>query len=134
MSVRALQLDFAQSARRGANGVVLLVAGAAAALAAVAFLDGLRDEAGMLESRAAKLERRARGLAPVSVQADPSVQQEIRRANEIIDQLVLPWDRLFRAVEGAASERVVLRGIAPDAKGGTVQISAETADAEAMFV
>jgi Tfp pilus assembly protein PilN len=133
MTMRAVQLDFLQSSRRGGNGLMLLVAGVVAALAAVMFHDALRDEAGMLESQAARLERRARGLAPVNVRVDESVQQEIRRANEIIDQLVLPWDSLFRAVEGAASERVVLRGIAPDAKGGTVQISAETADAEAMF-
>ncbi len=131
--MRALQLDFLQGARRGGNGVVLLALGVAAAFVAMSFHDELRSEADLLESRAAKLERRARGDAPIEVQIDESARLEIVRANEIIDQLALPWDRLFRAVEGAASERVVLRGIAPDAKAGTVQIDAETADIEAMF-
>ena len=58
---------------------------------------------------------------------------QIRRANSVIEQIALPWDRLFRAVESAAVERVMVLGIAPDAKSGTVQINAETADAEAMF-
>lgn len=131
--MRALQLDFLQGSRRGGNGIVLLALGVAAAFAVVSFHDELKDEADLLESQAAKLERRARGAAPVNVQVDESVQQEIRRANEVIDQLALPWDRLFLAVESAASERVALRGIAPDVRAGTVQISAETADAEAMF-
>ena len=64
---------------------------------------------------------------------DALLEQEIRRVNEVIDQLGLPWDRVFRALEGAAAERVVLLGIAPDAKAGMVQISAQAADAEAMF-
>jgi Tfp pilus assembly protein PilN len=131
--MRAIHLDFLQPARRGGNGVVLLALGVAAAFAVVALQDGLKDEAGLLESQVAKLERRVRGAAPVSVQIDEPLRQEILRANEVIDQLALPWDGLFRAVEGAASDRVVLRGIAPDARAGTVQISAETADVDAMF-
>jgi hypothetical protein len=64
---------------------------------------------------------------------DESTAREIQRANEVIDQLALPWDRLFRAVEGVAVGQVTLLGIAPDAKSGTVQIRAETVDSEAMF-
>jgi hypothetical protein len=133
MTMRAVHLDFLQSPSRGGNGVALLLLGVATAFAAFLFLNDLKREVELLESQAASLERRARGLAPVDARIDQSLQQEILRANEVIDQLALPWDRLFRAVEGAASDQVVLRGIAPDAKAGTVQISAETADPEAMF-
>ncbi len=131
--MQAVRLDFLQPARRGGNGFVLLVLAVVAAFAVVSSLDGLRREAELLESQAAKLERTRRGLVPANVPVDESMQQELRRGNEVIDQLALPWDRLFRAVESAATDRVLLRSIAPDAKAGTVQISAETADPEAMF-
>jgi Tfp pilus assembly protein PilN len=134
MSLRALRLDFLQAARRRSGGaVVLLAAGVAAALVVLSFYGDLKGEAQRLEAQAARLERRARGLAPIAPRVDALQQQEIRRVNEVIDQLALPWDRVFRAVEGAAAERVVLLGIAPDAKAGVVQISAQAADAQAMF-
>lgn len=133
MTMRAVRLDFLQSASRAGGGVVLLAAGLALALAVLSFHAELGDEARLLESRAAKLERRAPGLAPVGMRVDESVRQEIGGVNEIIDQLALPWERLFRSVERAATGQVVLLGIAPDAKAGTVQISAEAVDPEAMF-
>jgi len=39
---------------------------------------------------------------------------------------------LFRSVEAAATDRVALLGIVPDAKSGIVQISAEASDAETI--
>jgi len=135
MSLRALRLDFLQAARRrsGGGGVVLLAAGVAMAFVVLSFYGDLKGETEQLASQAARLERRARGLAPVAPPVDALLEQEIRRVNEVIDQLALPWDRVFHAVEGAAAERVVLLGIVPDAKSGMVQISAQAADAEAMF-
>ena len=134
MTVRAVQLDFLQAADRHSGlGAVLLAAGVVAAFVVLSFHADLKSETQQLESRAAKLERRARGLAPIAQPVDASLQQEIRRVNEVIDQLALPWDRLFSSVEGAATDKVVLLDIAPDAKSGMVQISAGAADAETMF-
>ena len=132
--MRALELDFAQPARHIARGGVLLLVGAAvAALVAVSRYSELQGEAQALEVRLAKLERHARNQAPVATPVDASTQREVRRVNEIIDQIGLPWDRLFSALEEAAVARVVLLGIAPDAKTGVVQVNAETADSAAMF-
>ncbi len=134
MTLRAVQLDLLQPERRASGGgVVLLAAGVVAVFVVLSFHGELKGEARQLEAQVAKLERRSRGLAPAGMRLDETVQREIQRANEVIDKLALPWDSLFRAVEGAANDRVALRGIAPDAKAGTVQISAETADPEAMF-
>lgn len=131
--MRAVQLDFLQAARRSSGGGVLLVAGVVAAFVALSYYGDLTGETQQLESQAAKLERRARGLAPVAPRVDASLQQEILRVNEVIDQLALPWDGLFRSVEGAATDRVMLLGIDPDARSGMVRISAEASDSEAMF-
>jgi Tfp pilus assembly protein PilN len=132
--MRAVQLDFLHNTRLSArHGGLLLTAGVVAAFIVLSFHGDLKSEARQLESQVAKLERRARGLAPIAPRMDASLQQEIRRINEVIDQLAMPWDRLFRSVEGAATERVTLLGIEPDAKSGMVQVSAEASDAEAMF-
>lgn len=134
MTMRAVELDFLQVPRRtSGGGIVFLAAGVVAAFVVMSYYGDLKTEAQQLESQAAKLERRARGLAPVPPRVDESLQQEIRRVNEVIDRLTLPWDRLFRSVEDAATDRVTLLGIEPDAKSGMVQISAEASDAEAMF-
>jgi len=132
--MRALSLDFIQSSRRRRrSGLVLLCAGLVAALTVASWREDLRSKTQAIESQVARLERQASGIGPRESRIDESVGQEIQRANEVIDQLALPWDRLFRAVEGVAAGEVTLLGIAPDAKSGTVQISAETSDSEAMF-
>lgn len=132
--MRALELDFARPVGRPRPGRLLLLAAAAVAVMAVLLWQAeLQSETQALQSRLAKLEQHARVQTPAAIQIDKSVEQEVRRANEVIEQITLPWARLFRAVESAAVERVLVLGIDPDAKSGTVQISAETADAEAMF-
>ena len=132
--MRALELDFVQPAGRTRLGrLPLLAAAAVAVVAVVLWRAELQGETQALQSRLARLEQRARNQAPAATQIDKSLEQEIRRANDVIEQIALPWDRLFRAVEGAAVARVMLLGIAPDAKSGTVQISAETADSDSMF-
>jgi Tfp pilus assembly protein PilN len=128
-----LQLDFVMSARQQASGMLLLIVGAIAVCVVGYWRIDLLAKADIIETRVNRLEREAIGLAPVDTRLDDSVGQEIQRANEVIDQLALPWNRLFRAVESVAAGPVTLLGIAPDAKSGTVQISAETTDAEAMF-
>ena len=129
-----LQLDFVNSsARQRSSGLLLLIAGAIAVCVVGYWRAELLAKTDAFEARVNRLEREATGLGPVQLRLDDSVGQEIQRANEVIDQLALPWNRLFRAVESIAVGPVTLLAIAPDAKGGTVQISAETTDAEAMF-
>jgi len=71
-------------------------------------------------------------LSNVSALPEATVR-EIRHANDVIEQIALPWDRLFRAVESAAGEKVGLLGITPDQKSGTVEVAGEAADLNAMF-
>jgi hypothetical protein len=132
--MRALGLDFVQPTGRARLGrLPLLAAAAVAVVAAMSWHAQLQSETQALESRLAGLDQRVRHQGPAATPLDLSVQQEIRRANDVIEQLSLPWDRLFHAVGGAVVARVTLLGIAPDARTGTVQISAETTDDEAMF-
>ena len=132
--MRALDLDFVAGNRRGRwLGIGLL---AIAAVATVKFADMYAEsqrEVEQIEARIASIERRANGISSDAPKLADATIQEIRHANQVIDQITLPWDRLFRAVESVANGRVALLGITPDQAGGTVALSAEAADIEAMF-
>lgn len=71
--------------------------------------------------------RLARG-EPRSVPARPLAPEEIAAVRETLERLAMPWDRLFGALESAASDRVALLGIEPDPKAGTVVISGDSKD------
>ena len=47
---------------------------------------------------------------------------------ETVQRLSLPWGELFSALESAASDKVALAGIEPDAKTGTVTITGDGKD------
>ena len=59
--------------------------------------------------------------------------RKVRCSWASIDQISLPWDRLFRAIESAANARVALLGITPNLNSGTVEVSGESADLNTMF-
>jgi Tfp pilus assembly protein PilN len=132
--MRELELDFVARPHRSSwQGAVLLLAGAVAVLEMFSSHSELLREHALIIDEISQVERRGRGISADAASIDEATSQEIALANSIIDQLVLPWDRLFRAVEGAAFDKVVLVGIAPDAQAGTMQIIGETTDREAMM-
>lgn len=133
MSAR-IDLDYAARAQSGRwFGIAAL---ALAALAAAKLFDvhaEAQREIAHLEARFDQLDRRDSGSAAYSPRLDEATVLEIRHANQVIDQIALPWGRLFRALEAAATSRVALLGITPDQAGGTVELSGEAADLDAMF-
>ena len=132
--MRAIEIDFARSApRRSSTGLLALLVAGALALGALALHSELEMEASRLDARLGQLEPGAARNAQLPVRVDEAVQSRIRQANDVIDRLALPWDRLFRAVEGAATPRIVLLGISPDARTGSVQITGEAPDSPALF-
>jgi Tfp pilus assembly protein PilN len=53
------------------------------------------------------------------------MQQEVRIANQVVQQMTLPWDRLFRELEASASKEIALLAVQPDVAGRQVRISGE---------
>ena len=132
--MRALELDFAAGSRRVSwLGIGLLAIAAVATVKLADMYAESQREVKQIEARIARLERRANGINSDAPRLADATIQEIRHANQVIDQITLPWDRLFRAVESVANGRVALLGISPDQRRGTVELSAEAADVEAMF-
>ncbi len=54
--------------------------------------------------------------------------EEVAAVRETVERLAMPWDKLFAALEGTASDQVALLGIEPDPKAGTVVISGDSKD------
>ena len=130
--MQPLQLDYIAHARstRWVGIGLLVLAALAGAKQADVYLEARRETA-QLEARMSRLDFSGGRIAKTAL--PESTIREIRRANDVIEQIALPWDRLFRAVESAAGEKVGLLGITPDPKSGTVEVGGEAADLNAMF-
>lgn len=120
--MRRLELDFRRERVTSpwAGRIVLAVALAFAADVAVSFHQG-REGASRLKEEMAKAHPRTAPQRKVSA-------EEIAAVRDTVERIGLPWERLFRAVESAASGEVALTGLEPDTKAGTVLISGESKD------
>jgi len=52
-------------------------------------------------------------------------QQEIKQVNAVLQQLDLPWEQLFDALEMADSPDIALLSLQPDVSGQTVRLTGE---------
>lgn len=59
-------------------------------------------------------------------------QDAAKRANEVLRQLNLPWDRLFAALEQSVSPEVSVLAIAPDATKSALTLKASATDMDAV--
>lgn len=125
--MRTLALDFVRRHRRSSLvGWVLL----AAALAAAGHL-GLRfherqGELARLELRLERTQSRVESGTKIDPKRAQALAEEMRRAQAITRQIGLPWGDLFAAVEAAATPRVALLALQPDAGQSVVRITAES--------
>ena len=123
-----LNLDYQKNAPFPWLGAFLLGAMAIVAIAIVTYVGNLRNQADALQ---AKLERvSARETARVASVATRDIgkvdlAQEIKSANEVLHQLSVPWDELFKAVESSSGSHVTLLALEPDFDRKQVKISGE---------
>ena len=119
--MQQLQIDFS-GRRRGSPwlGRVLLALAAGVALDAGVSYHSANST---LQENQARLTKRTPGGAAPKV-----TPQEVAAVRETVQRLSLPWGDLFTALESAASDKVALAAIEPDAKAGTVTISGDGKD------
>jgi hypothetical protein len=136
--MRAIRLDYQRSSRPFPwLGLGVLVS----ALAAIALMGSdyhtLSQRIDQWETRVDRDARlaghRARALRPASAQAARDQALEVQYANQVLRQLSLPWDTLFRAVESAGDKNIALLSMEPDLRKGTVAITAEAKNFDAML-
>jgi len=137
-AMRALHLDYQRSSRPFPwFGLGML----ASALVALALTGGYYRELSqrivLWEARMDHDERlsshRARALRPASAASAREQRLEVQHANQVLRQLSLPWDTLFRAVESSGGKHIALLSMKPDIRKGTVTISAEAKNFNAML-
>jgi hypothetical protein len=119
--MKPLSINFCDS-RRGSPwpGRVLL------AIAAVVMADaGFSYQAARQAVRESEARFARRTPAAPAAKATP---QEVAAARETVERLAMPWDQLFRALESAATDKIALASIEPDAAKGMVTISGEGRD------
>ena len=118
--MQQLHIDFSGT-RRGSPwlGRLLLALAACVALDAVWSYHAARST---LSENQARVAKRTPGGAP------KTPPQEVAAVRETVQRLSLPWGELFSALESAASDKVALAGIEPDAKAGTVTITGDGKD------
>ncbi len=124
--VPAIALDFARpAALTGRLGPLLLLAGALALLAAGlhyrSVAAGLRaHEARVNQMR--DLVRRTLPSLDAAATASPEMRDQVRKANEVLAQINVPWGGLFTAIESAQEKDVALLAVQPDARARSVTI------------
>lgn len=120
--MRKLHVNFVGRGARApwAGRVLLAVAVAFAADVAVSYHD-VRQSMVLAEKDLAKQPR-------VAAAAPKVAPEEVAAVSDTVNRIGLPWDRLFAALESAASDKVALLGIEPDPKTGTVVISGDSKD------
>lgn len=135
--MKRLELDFHRSPRSGAGGWALLAAGIA--LTGTVTWASTRIEAETAAHEAAEraivagLPEALIGRQPPGAgnKASDNALADIRRVQARIDNR--PWQALFVALEGLASDDVALLSLTPDARKRQVRITAEARDLGAML-
>ena len=118
--MQRIDLNWASRRRSAWTGRILLALALAVCLDAGLAYTGLAASLADGEARLAKRTGAAR--------APKATPQELAAARETVQRLALPWDDLFRALEAAASDQVVLASIEPDTAKGIVTISGDGKD------
>ncbi|HEY0666469.1 MAG TPA: hypothetical protein VGD24_10415 [Gallionella sp.] len=124
----AIWLDYQQSRPIHWAGPALLGAALLALLVAAAYQMSLNDQAAGWEQRLESIERDHGLRTPAGGMGAEQLAQDVRRANEVLRQLTLPWEELLEAVEAAGGKKVALLTLEPDIDKQQVKISGEARD------
>ncbi len=127
MNSRPLAIDFAPAGAATfrpvrwiilLTGLLLTIVVARADLIQNRRLEAMRADLNRIEAR------RHPELADPVVH-DPAIERQIKRASSVLDDLELPWEPLFAAVEGAGPTGLGLLGLAPDAPTKALHITGQ---------
>ena len=132
--IKAVQLDFAPPSRRlRILGMLLLAAGVAScAWTGYAYFQA-KAELEALTARSAALQLQRERGKQLPKQDWTRLGPELTFVNKVVDQLSLPWDKLFLAVERSIDADVTLLALNPDVGKGELMITAEARSLDAML-
>lgn len=136
--MRALQLDY-QRAYKPVPwlGLGILVVALIGLAVMFGYHQTLNQQITFWERKVEHIERlsihRALVSRPLTEQAARTQRLEVEQANQVVRQLGLPWNALFNAVETSGGQSIALLSLEPDLHKGTVKISGEAKDLNALL-
>jgi len=135
--MRALDLDY-QRVRKPVPwlGLGVLLAALAALAVTGLYYQNLNREIQSWETKADHIRlssQRSPVARALTEQAARAQMLEVKQANQVVRQLALPWNALFKAVETAGGESIALLLLEPDLQKGTVRISGEAKNFDALL-
>jgi hypothetical protein len=128
MSAPPLQIDFRRAPRRRGRwvGWLLLIAVGAAALALAERHSVVAQQHAQAQDAHEHATQRLQARTPRAPTApDAQTLVALRRANAVIDQLTVPWDGLFEAVEAADVRGLGLLSLTPGARERSLRLAGE---------
>lgn len=134
--MRTLTLDYQRSTRPGWGSWLLLGVGIVAATGAVIHSAALSRESSAWEARTAETRRYAqRGKTAAGTEARTleEAARDLKSANEVLQKLSVPWEKLFAALEATRGNKIALLTVAPDVAKAQVRIVAEAKTAQDML-
>jgi hypothetical protein len=133
-----LRLDYQRSMQPfpWAGAVLLALALSVLTLAYVRYMDLTREAASLEEQAGYAMVRHKQpptaGVA-TNKRGTENMDLEIRHANEVLQQISLPWGRLFQAIESSSGKQVALLSMEPDAEKYVVKLSGEAKNITAVL-
>ncbi|MER0169087.1 MAG: fimbrial assembly protein [Nitrosomonas sp.] len=90
------------------------------------------EEVNHWTNRVERLEKQQQQKAAPRTRSTPRIKEfsqeirkEITQANAILDQINMPWETLFDAIEHAATEEIALLSLQPNVASRTLRLSGE---------
>lgn len=129
-----LYLDYQRSKKPfpWAGVVLFLLALGGSALVDI-YYQGLTEKIGYWELKSGQILKAAERQMTSRPREISDMAQEIKHANEVLNQITLPWEKLFQAVEWSSGKDVALLTIEPDAEKHVVKISGEAKNIAAVL-
>jgi hypothetical protein len=131
--MRPLSLDYVRRPISWPAWMLLVAAVAVAAGMGRAYFSAKKELQALEAVRDGALSRASTKLVDRRVVYPLSLKENLVYANGVVLSLALPWDMLFRTVEGTGSVPVALLAVQPDAQKRQVKISGEAKDYAALL-
>ena len=128
--MRALHVDFQRPAAFPLGWASLALVLALAIFTGYSYY---RTSSALAQVEASAARSRAAAARAVSGADGERLQQELKAASKILDELSLPWDALFQALEQARGERVALLLAQPEPRKRIVTLNGEAKNYDSLF-
>jgi hypothetical protein len=131
--MRTLELDYRRKERAHPWAFALLAAGFLAVLTLADRYQAVSEEAADLREDKRRLEGASGPARASEPRSTKDTDERLQGARLVVAQLNVPWDTLFRALEGIDEKDVGLLAISPDPNKQQVKLQMEAKSLEAML-